>query len=394
MAISQLSNAELGHAEELYGVLGGTSNAFVSTANPKNGSYHFRTAATGGTGQLQYSKRLSGGALDLIYQSLSCWFYVTTMPSVNGAFVRFMSGGVAKQRLQLSSTGVIALLNSSGANVATSDSGVIYTGKWFRMDLDCGYNSGLGIRVYIDGILVANNDTAVMDLCDTVYLGCNTSSTFNFDWDDVVLYDSYIPSDLIGAEYKIYTLLPVSDNSRGGWLDGGGGTTNLYDSLNNVPPVGVNAATNGTKLRNTVASATDNADFNLETYDNQIPNGDTIRALQLVVNDAQKTTTGSPKAGALGLVSNPSQFEFQFDFGLPNGNGSVAAAASGTFPTGWGTHFGYVAENPSVSRSTNPVGRIGKRSATSQEVNVDYMGLNALVIPQKAQMGWGVPIAS
>lgn len=103
----------------------------------------------------------------------------------------------------------------------------------------------------------------------------------------------------------------------------------------------------------------------------------TVLAAQAIVNDAQGVTTNSPKAGAVVITANPSgQTEQSFDFGLPNGTaGSTSAAALGTFPSGWGTHVGPVSDSPSVTMSTGPTVRVGKRTATTREVDVDFLGV-------------------
>jgi hypothetical protein len=88
-------------------------------------------------------------------------------------------------------------------------------------------------------------------------------------------------------------------------------------------------------------------------------------------------TTGSPKAGAVVIASNPTgQTEFSFDYGLPNGiSGNTSAAAMGTFPTGWGVHWGPVSDSPSVTITSSPVARVGKRQATTREVDCCFLGV-------------------
>lgn len=112
----------------------------------------------------------------------------------------------------------------------------------------------------------------------------------------------------------------------------------------------------------------------------------TIHAVQAICNDAQAVTTGSPKAGAVVITANPSgQTEQSFDYGLPNGTaGSTSAAAMGTFPAGWGTHVGPVTESPSVTLTSGPTVRVGKRTATTREVDVDFLGCYVVWEPPAA----------
>src|SRR5213079_3376565 len=46
------------------------------------------------------------------------------------------------------------------------------------------------------------------------------------------------------GEGNIVLLKPTSDNQIGSWTGGAGGTTNLWDAVNNTPPVGITGGSN------------------------------------------------------------------------------------------------------------------------------------------------------
>lgn len=232
MAISQLVTAEMGSIEEAHSRT--TAQADVSTANPKTGTYAYRLATSANTAGVNFLQRAAGGAFRTVYQSMSCWLCIAALPTTNGTLVRFLSGGpagvgVAQQRVLLNQNGRIQITDAATASVASAD-GVVPTGRYFRLDVDCGYNAGAGCRVFIDGVLVVSKDNASITLCDAVTIGFNVSDTITLDYDDLVFYDSSIPADMIGVAHSILTLRPTSDNARNGWTDGNGGTSSLFES--------------------------------------------------------------------------------------------------------------------------------------------------------------------
>jgi hypothetical protein len=170
---------------------------------------------------------------------------------------------------------------------------------------------------------------------------------------------------------QILLLKPTSDSARTGWTGGAGGTTNLWDAVNNTPPAGVAAAseTNTSQIKDLVSSATNNYDATLTDYTTAgVPAGQPVTLVQSVIVGGTNPSTGGI-SGAVQVVSNPAQSP-EDTFTYPTG--TLAA-----WPSGWGTRWGtaQVGDIAAGSRSTSPVLRVGKRSAVATEVDVCFMGL-------------------
>ena len=133
---------------------------------------------------------------------------------------------------------------------------------------------------------------------------------------------------------RIGFLVPtvIGAGGRGNWTAGAGLTTNLHDSLDNLPPTGTASASNTIKIVNSV-SGVSSAEFDLAAYSTLVGPHDSVVLVQplwrLAVNDL--TGTG---AGAGRLFSNP-------DLGAHTAlNFEAAAAIWGTEPAGWNTQKG------------------------------------------------------
>lgn len=170
-------------------------------------------------------------------------------------------------------------------------------------------------------------------------------------------------------------LLPISDNARGLWTGGAGGTTNLWDALNNTPPVGLAAAgeTNTSQAKN-VAAGTSNCDINVGAYSDPvasgglgIPPGSAINMVQLVTGLGSEQT--SVCTGTQTIVSNPVQSVADtFNFNQP-------AAAVGTWPTNWFAKIGAYQYPSSVTFGTKPVVRVTKTQSQARAADCCFMGL-------------------
>lgn len=170
---------------------------------------------------------------------------------------------------------------------------------------------------------------------------------------------------------KIVLCQPISDNQRGSWTGGAGGTTNLFDAVNNTPPIGTATETNLTQIENadtTPDNATDEYRVNLTTYTNAgIATGDTVVLAQAVVNHGEDVATGT-KTGSVAFQSNPVQSGVDaFTFGNNVG-------ALGTWPTNWRTVWGTAQYLPSVTKGSSPVLALRKTDTGSRVASCDFLG--------------------
>lgn len=392
MAVSQLCGFEMGSLNEVYSIstTGGTPSVQSTTVH--SGTYALRTQATSAAQVgVIFSSRAAAGTLRSIYQSMRFYMRFPTLPAV-ASFGTFMSGcgtGVnGTLSLAMTSTGQLAL-RSGGVSRATSVS-TLSTNTWYRIEFDAGWSSGSGMRVYVDGVQFASDATADTGVTTTtaVSLGwLSPTVTWDVYYDDIVFENAALGS-VRTADYSFAMLTPTGDSAAGGWKRPDG-TTGTGLSTELVTPLAGNASTvNGTgkRIENIVSSTTDNYDATMQSYTAAgVPAGAVVNSVMAVTNTAQAVTTGSPKAGAVVIVSNPSgQTENTFDYGIPNGTGGSTTAnvmatnvAGASATSGWGTNHGPVTSSPTVTLGTAPVARVGKRIASTREVDVDFLGIYA-----------------
>jgi hypothetical protein len=276
----------------------------------------------------------------------------------------------------MDTVGHLAVSTSATMTAGTYSTSTLALNQWYQIGFDQAYNGATGRRVFVDGVEWAGDAslTASGPGSDFVYGMINGTGTGEVWFDDFIVYDGALPAGFATYEYKVDLLTPASDSAKGSWTDAGGGTTNIYTNLS--PPI------NGTLTTGFISSiansATDNYDAVCGTYASiGITDSAQIIGIQAICFDAQTTTTGSPKLGAIAVTANPSgQTEKGFDFGIPNGSAaSETAAAAGTAPAGWGVHYGPVTAAPTVTATSGPTVRVGKRTATTQKVCVDLLGV-------------------
>lgn len=377
MAISLVSGFEMGSPSEAIGLSGSPS---VQGTTVRSGSYALRVNPTATTSAVRWVSRAAGGSNRSSF--LSCRFYlrVASLPTAITR-INIVFGTVSLKAVLLGTDGKIHVATANNTTIGVSSTSALSAdGMWHRIDVDRAYNAGAGVRVSVDGVVWVS-DSATAQAADTTGgIGAWDSTTCDLYFDDVVWYDSALPATL--GDYKLDMLLPTADSAIGNWrtdTGGAGGSTSLFDAVNNRPPVGDNTtnATATTQISNASNLGFATCDLTCATYDSVVSAGGSVLAVQSVVNDGQEVTTGSPKPGSVLILSNPSgQAEQSFDYGLPNGTaGSTSAAAVGVFPAGWGTHVGVVTENPTVTPTSGPVVRVFNRNTTTRVVDVDFLGV-------------------
>jgi hypothetical protein len=232
--------------------------------------------------------------------------------------------------------------------------------------------------VYVDGALDITINTGLASASGSAYLGpymigeSDGSYPFTFDIDDLQFMDTAFPGGTLPGEGKVIWLPAISDNNRGTWTGGAGGTTNLYDALNNLPPVGVAAGsdTNTSQIQNAQNASNQDGLFNLRSYaDAGITSFDSVMNVMALLVHGEGVTTGT-KAGDVWISSNPAQAAGAAAFNYGDDLG-----AAGAYPGNkWQASYGAVATSPSVALGTSPVLTIRKTTATSRETHVCLAG--------------------
>lgn len=210
--------------------------------------------------------------------------------------------------------------------------------------------------------------------------------------DDIALNDDQgSDQNTWPGDGHIVHCMPLSDNARVNWTGGAGGTTNLYDAINNKPPSGAVApGSNLSQIRNPVSGATADYDANMQTYTVAgLLTGATVKVTQAHLRHGAESTT-SPPAGAVRVVSNPAdgaETAIANVIGFTTAGVAVAIGAETTSIAGWRISSTGVVYNATPTFGTAPVVRAGKRTASSRVFVVDLMWLLVEYVPRTYTVG-------
>lgn len=256
-----------------------------------------------------------------------------------------------------------------------NSSPTIENNTWYCLEIQ--YNGSTGAAISkLDGFEFSNVTSGLGVSTNFDAWGLtNTSGNFTIWFDDVAINNSAGSENFswVGPG-KISLLLPISDNQRGSWTGGAGGTTNLYDAINNTPPIGTATETDLTQIESADSSgdnATDEYRINLTTYTNGgIPNVNLIKSVHLLVNHGEDIATGT-KNIYFGGQANPSFTGSTVDVSLGT-NGAL-----GTYPAGWwwSKVIPSVASFLDAIRDNSPVINLRKTDTTTRVASVDFVGL-------------------
>jgi hypothetical protein len=282
----------------------------------------------------------------------------------------------------LTTTGTLQLW--AGGAQRGSDSGALSTGTWYMVEVSLNIGSGSvdSCELRLAGASVASatalglSDSAITNFRLGAGVTGLTAASFTLYVDDVALNDDQGASQSSWpGDGKIVALRPTSDNAVGtGWVDGDGAGT-LFGSVENNPPAGTTTPADGTQIKNLTSTTTGNYDANMTTYTAAgLAAGDTVTLVQAVCDHGEGIATNT-KLGALQIVSNPAQaVEDGFTYGDDVGG-------VGAWPNNWRGFFGIAQVAPSVTLGTAPVLRVGKRTASTREVEVDLMAIMVEYVP-------------
>lgn len=351
------------HGEATFGS-GAASISFQNTT-VHSGTYAMRVNTSATSAWINLQAPDSAGSGVSLYRSIRFFLRVASLPSANARLIS-VNGG-SNESLYLNSDGTLSVARSTTKD-ATSVNTLSADGQWHAIELDTGWSSGNGRRVYVDGVEWASANTTAATAGTIVNIGIFDSCNSDVYFDDIVCEDSTLSS--IWSNWKVTWMPVVSDNSRGTWTGGAGGTTNLYDALNNIPPVGVAAGsdTNTSQIQSASSSGTDAYDANIQDYTTHgIGAADTIRAVMGLVVHAEGVATGT-KTGDIQIVSNPAAAARTFQYGR-----DIGAAA--TYVDNWAGAISQVTESPSVTLGTSPVIRVRKTDTGTRETHVCWLGM-------------------
>ena len=358
------------------GLDGGLLSSAFSTAAARSGTYGF-IALSGGNIAFGPAITSPVTARDYYFRT---YMRIHVMPDWTASkHVMAISNALNGEILYASlNTDGTMFLDTGGGSPIGSTSGPLALDTWYRIELRVRINTSTNDdqgELQINGVSIASSTT--LDLGTSapsfVWVGMGNSSQTNatageLHFDDIAYNDNQgSAQNSWPGDGSIVLMLPVSDNNRGVWTAGGGGTANLFDAINNIPAAGLAAAseTNSSQIKDT-ASGSSNADFNLNSYltTGLGPNA-TVNAVQLIAAVGSEQT--SADTGSMLIVSNPTQSVADtFNFNQ--------ASAVGTYATGWATVRG-APQTAAPTLGTAPVVRVSKTQSQARTADVCFLGL-------------------
>jgi len=353
----------------------GTAGA-IQTSGARSGTRHLRAAANA-----QSVNRFSVTHVDGRRYWMGCAFRISASPTTA---VNIFSNSSATIRVNTSRQ--LELRTS----VTIGTSGVLTVNQWYYIELMLNVSTTLteDIQGWLDGVsfgqqLATEYSAALANNWDFGPQAAYGTSV-NMDFDDIYILDDQgsAPLNTRLDQPKIVSSFPTSDVSRdAGWEDSDDTTTNLFQSVDNQPPVGIapvaGAGVADRQVKNAISTTTENVVFDLQSADALgIDADDTILATQLITThglDSATSTTSCTHQIITG-DGHPGTSEASFD---PN-------AASGTWPTNW-INGRTLIQSPTITdRSVSPQVEIGKRTAATRVVAVAQVRIDWIYLPVTA----------
>lgn len=316
------------------------------------------------------------------------WVYIPAFPTNECGFIRLTGPNLA---VSLASDGKLRFYQLGVPSTLLGTSGVMATGTWIKVEI--GYYRVVAASSDYAEFLV--NDTSVYSSTGLALTSGAQTTDARFGWftsagavigsdtppgaNKVLYFDDFAINDNSGGvnaswpgDGKVVLMKPASDNARSAnWLAGAGGTSNLFDAVNNVPPVGVDlaSATNTSQVKCKTALDTDDLDLNMDTYlAAGVPSDHRIVALMAFGSVGDNREVGGVHNIAIKHVSNPAASESS----LPG-----LSAVAGTWPTNWIGKRAACVDEPTVTLGTAPVLRLGDRETANSTMMFAFAGVYA-----------------
>lgn len=370
MTVSLISGAEQNITDLEFDGGSNTGPAVVVTSPVHGGTYAYQFAPSANIANVRFRIRAAGGTNRALFRSCRFYLNIAALTNANGTILcgagaaAFSAIG-AVFSLALNSTGTLVVQESGGTNNVSTNA-LTADNLWHRIEFDVGWNSGAGARVFVDGVQWASFSTVTLAAQVEGLVGMDGfANTSNVYVDDIVWDDSTLGGS-VGYDWQCKLLLPVADpGALNSWTVAGGGTSNLWDSVNNIPPT--DAVTAGNSIVN--AASGGNLDYvaTMQSYkEGGLGIYDKVRSVIAMCRDAEDITTGT-KSGGVWIASNPSQTAgggLAFDYGDDYG---VAKNFRG--------HVNSPVVNPSVTLTTRPTVGVRKTTSTTRQVDVDFLGI-------------------
>lgn len=315
------------------------------TGAPDGGNPGFATVSRVTTGQR------SGTGCLRINTSNAAGYNIYSVAGVNGrgywarAYVKIASVPNAPIRLLY----LTVANNAGGAMLDTTGhvyhqqapgtlSPALNDGVWHRIEVYTFFSATQASRAWelrVDGTTISSGTAQTDDSTapTLLYVGWDASQSADIYFDDVALNDDQgaAPHNTWPGAGYVICLLPSSDNTRGSWTGGAGGTTNLFDALNNAPPAGAVAPGTNTSQISANAVATTGS-FDTQSYVAAgATAGHTAVCCAVVACTGEQVATGTKSGSAnidTAVNNSPAATTGSLAYGLD-------AGTEGAWPTLW-----------------------------------------------------------
>jgi hypothetical protein len=369
MAVTFMAGFE-GQAAGVDGVtLGGANVPTYSTSGARTGAASLKC-----TGSTTSYATIASTAGKYIHFGIK----VETLP----VLTQFLVFGSSASGLGLVLNPAGTLQVSDGGSSISDESVALSLGTWYWV----GFRNVTGTDVVflqVDGTNIATTPATTGTQGAFTDIGKLSGPSGALYLDDLIIDDAGFISPS-----KVGLLVPISDSARASlWTGGAGGTTNLYDAVNNKPPIGTATETNLTQIEHAggAAGTTDAYDANMTTYTTAgVGASDTLLAVQGVIAWGEDSATGAKLLSYSG-VSNPAWTgESSIDVSTGHGSGALGTYSATGAADGWNERRGTIATSPSVTLGTSPVMRVVRPETATRVASVCFMGMHVAWTPAAA----------
>lgn len=339
-------------------------NVSYTTTHPRTGAYEIRCNPASGATAYVYTATGNNGYW------VHFGLYIAAMPSGADRTI----AGTAKSgfSIVLTTTGYVEVWYSDGL-LGTSAT-ALSTGKWYWVGINTNAVTAQPI-VQVDGQDFVSGTKGGYGIQN---FGASVADAATLD-----IYIDDIICDNAGflAPSRVALLLPISDNARATlWTGGAGGTTSLYDAVNNCPPIGTATETNLTQIEHAGGGGGGDAyNANMTTYATAgVGTSDTIIALQGLIVWGEDAATGT-KLLSYGGFNNP-DWTGEASIDVSTGHGSGAVGTYGTGTDYWNERRSAIKTTglvigTDITLDNSPMMSVWRPETASRVASVCFMGM-------------------
>ena len=349
--------------------LNGTSA--YSTAQVRTGSRSVRCdPASGVAGNIDFPYWTGGGTIHF-------GLYIASLPSVTRGLCGAIADGVS-----LTSTGTLEF-RDGGTLIGTSST-ALTTGVWYWLGVR--YSATTGSDAPLVQINGTTEITGQFAGALAMVIGPNDTEASAID-----IYIDDVIQETIGsflAPSKVALLLPISDNARAEWTAGSGGTTNLYDAVDNVPPAGLATESNTSQIEHP-GGGISSYSANMTTYATAgVGSSDTVLAIQGMVVWGEDSATGTKLLTYYGEGNPGWTGESSIDVSTGDGSGATLNYAAGP-PDYWNERRSAIKTTDlvigtNITLSNSEKMAVSRGETASRVASVCFMGMYVAWTPYVA----------